>query len=146
MGRLHANGWVNSLESEAQDAYDVYWMAFFFVLTTITTVGYGEGTGSTWCEYIYCMLVQLLGLTGISLMMVTIRSMFANDSDFNTLINRRMNTVDHWMNKLEKSNKQGRFPMVLWRDIKRNVQDAVVHDFKLIRDEFQFYDCLPPHL
>ena len=57
-----------------------------------------------------------------------------------------MNMVDNWMNKLEKSNKQGSIPLVLWRDIKRNIQDAVVHDFKLIRDEFQFFDCLPPHL
>ena len=44
--------------------------------------------------------------------------------------------VDMWMHKLESSNKQGRIPMGLFRDIKRNIQDAVVHDFNLIRDEF----------
>ena len=121
-------------------------MAFFFVLTTITTVGYGAGTGSTRIEYIYCMFNQLLGLTFFSLIMSTITSLFTGDSDFKTLINRRMNMVDNWMNKLEKSNKQDRIPVALWRDIKHNVQDAAMHDFKLIREEFKFFDVLPSHL
>lgn len=72
--------------------------------------------------------------------------MFAGDSSFDTLINRRMSTVDMWMHKLEASNRQGRIPMGLFRDIKRNIQDAVIHDFNLIRDEHHFFDCLPSHL
>ena len=36
--------------------------------------------------------------------------------------------------------------MTLWRDIKHNVQDAAMHDFKLIREEFKFFDVLPSHL
>ena len=54
--------------------------------------------------------------------------------------------LDNWMNKLENSNKQDRIPMTLWRDIKHNVQDAAMHDFKLIREEFKFFDVLPSHL
>ena len=43
------------MSDDESNTYDIYWMAFFFVLTTITTVGYGAGTGSTRIEYIYCM-------------------------------------------------------------------------------------------
>ena len=145
IGRLSDNSWINIMEEE-QSIYNIYWSAFFFVLTTITTVGYGEGMGSTQVEYIYCMFVQLLGLSLFSVIIGTIGSMFAGDSSFDTLINRRMSTVDMWMHKLEASNKQGRIPMGLFRDIKRNIQDAVVHDFNLIRDEHHFFDCLPSHL
>ena len=105
IGRMNPDGWVNKMSDDESNTYDIYWMAFFFVLTTITTVGYGAGTGSTRIEYIYCMFNQLLGLTFFSLIMSTITSLFTGDSDFKTLINRRMNMVDNWMNKLEKSNK-----------------------------------------
>ena len=145
IGKLKDDSWIN-LMNEEKTIYNIYWSAFFFVLTTITTVGYGEGMGKTQIEYVYCMFVQLLGLSLFSLIMGTIGSMFKGDSSFDTLINRRMSTVDTWMHKLETSNKQGTIPMGLFRDIKRNVQDAIVHDFNLIRDEHQFFDCLPSHL
>ena len=91
---MDEEGWVNKMPDDANNAYEIYWMAFFFVLTTITTVGYGSGTGSTKIEYIYCMVNQLLGLTFFSLIMSTITSLFTGHSDFKTLINRRMNMVD----------------------------------------------------
>ena len=47
IGRLSETSWVHLMGEAEDSAYDVYWMAFFFVLTAITTVGYGEGVGST---------------------------------------------------------------------------------------------------
>ena len=47
IGRLTEASWVFELDAGADSPHDIYWMAFFFVLTTITTVGYGEGAGST---------------------------------------------------------------------------------------------------
>ena len=56
IGRLSDDSWINIMQ-EDKSIYNIYWSAFFFVLTTITTVGYGEGMGSTQIEYIYCMFV-----------------------------------------------------------------------------------------
>ena len=47
IGRANDESWVYQIDVEDDNAYDVYWMAFFFVLTVITTVGYGEGAGRT---------------------------------------------------------------------------------------------------
>ena len=46
IGKLKDDSWIN-LMNEEKTIYNIYWSAFFFVLTTITTVGYGEGMGKT---------------------------------------------------------------------------------------------------
>ena len=46
IGKLNDDSWINLMKEE-KTIYNIYWSAFFFVLTTITTVGYGEGMGTT---------------------------------------------------------------------------------------------------
>ena len=59
-------GWVereseqNTLDSESSLA--VYIAAFYFVLTTLTSVGYGDITGSTMDEMLAMMILQIIGL------------------------------------------------------------------------------------
>ena len=38
IGRMNPDGWINKMSEDESNTYDIYWMAFFFVLTTITTV------------------------------------------------------------------------------------------------------------
>ena len=57
----------------------IYPNAFYFILTTITTVGYGDITGSTSFEYIFSMFVEFIGLTFFSLLTGTISVMFSSD-------------------------------------------------------------------
>lgn len=54
--------------------------------------------------------------------------------------------MDLWLRKLEIANKKGSLPINLFREIKKNIQDAIVHDFNLIHEEFDFFDSLPSHL
>ena len=57
----------------------IYPNAFYFILTTITTVGYGDITGSTSAEYVFSMFVEFIGLTFFSLLTGTISVMFSSD-------------------------------------------------------------------
>jgi hypothetical protein len=58
---------------------EIYVNAFYFILTTITTVGYGDISGSTTYEYLFSMGVEFIGLTFFSFLTGTISVMFSGD-------------------------------------------------------------------
>jgi hypothetical protein len=54
-------------------------LSFYFILQTITTVGYGDSCGTTTIEFIFTMIVEFIGLTFFSFLTGTISSMFSGD-------------------------------------------------------------------
>jgi hypothetical protein len=71
---------LNNPDLEPYDYYkEIYANAFYFILTTITTVGYGDITGSTTIEYMFSMGVEFIGLTFFSFLTGTISVMFSGD-------------------------------------------------------------------
>ena len=122
---------------------EIYVNAFYFILTTITTVGYGDISGSTTYEYLYSMIVEFVGLTFFSFLTGTISVMFSGDQSFESLINARMEELDLWLLRLENCNKEEKIPNKLYHSIKEFIQDAFVYDFNLIIEEFSFYTELP---
>jgi len=147
VGRLSDAGWV--ITSDRNDdlfAYELYTESFYFVLTTITTVGYGDISGKTRDEYIFSMVIEFVGLTFFSFLMGTVSMMFSGDSSFEALINERLEDLDLWMRKLEICNKKETLPISLFTDIKKNISAGIVHDFNLIQDEFEYFEQLPAHL
>merc|ERR1740130_1494015 len=90
-------GWVNAFIEEQReltgdpnvDEYTYMWViyfnAFYFILTTITTVGYGDISGSTTNEYLFSMCVEFIGLTFFSFLTGTISVMFSGDQSFESL-------------------------------------------------------------
>jgi len=147
VGMMDQNSWIPA--NQLSQATDIYIWACYFILTVITTVGYGDGAGSTQAELIFCMFIQILGLTFFSLIMGTIGCMFTTSgSSFESIQSQRADMVDIWLLKLENTlpGKTKHLPVALFRDIKSNIQDALVHDFNLIRDEFEFFDQLSSNL
>ena len=122
---------------------EIYANAFYFILTTITTVGYGDITGTTTTEYMFSMGVEFIGLTFFSFLTGTISVMFSGDQSFESLINARMEELDLWLLRLENCNKEEKIPNKLYHSIKEFIQDAFVYDFNLIIEEFSFYTELP---
>ena len=118
LGRLDPESWVNvfieekiaetgNLDLVSYDyVKDLYSLAFYFVLTTITTVGYGDVYGHTTAEYLFSMCVEFVGLTFFSFLTGTISLMFSGDQSFESLINARMEQLDLWLLRLENCNKE----------------------------------------
>ena len=148
-------GWVNVFIEEQREStgdpnvdeytymWVIYFNAFYFILTTITTVGYGDISGSTTNEYLFSMCVEFIGLTFFSFLTGTISVMFSGDQSFESLINARMEELDLWLLRLENCNSEEKIPNKLYHSIKEFIQDAFVYDFNLIIEEFNFYKELP---
>jgi hypothetical protein len=68
--------------------------------------------------------------------------MFSSDQSFESLINARMEELDLWLYRLENCNQE-KIPNNLYHSIKVFIEDAFIHDYNLIIEEFQFYNELP---
>ena len=158
IGKNDEEGWVIVFvngQKEATDnqnlnyidyTLDIYANAFYFILTTITTVGYGDLGGNTTIELLFSMIVEFVGLTFFSFLTGTISVMFSGDQSFESLINARMEQLDLWLLRLENCNKEEKIPNKLYHSIKEFIQDAFVYDYNLIIEEFNFYNELPAQI
>ena len=82
--------WVNAFIEEQReltgdpnvDEYTYMWViyfnAFYFILTTITTVGYGDIKGFTTMEYLYQILIEMIGIGFYGYMIGTFQNLFAS--------------------------------------------------------------------
>lgn len=130
IGTLDEDSWVDSFVNAQKEifnndsltrfdfAMEIYINAFYFILTTITTVGYGDISGSTTAEYLFSMCVEFIGLTFFSFLTGTISVMFSGDQSFESLINARMEELDLWLLRLENCNKEEKIPNKLYHSIK----------------------------
>jgi len=108
------------LRDQYTEMWTIYVNAFYFILTTITTVGYGDISGSTTNEYLFSMCVEFIGLTFFSFLTGTISVMFSGDQSFESLINARMEELDLWLLRLENCNKVEKIPNKLYHSIKES--------------------------
>lgn len=51
--------WINTNDFDETDFKTIYIFSIYFILQTLTTVGYGDHTGSTMNEYIFSMVLQV---------------------------------------------------------------------------------------
>ena len=72
---------------------------------------------------------------------------FFNVSDnFDDLIEEKLDELDMWIKKIEKSNKPYYIKPTLYNDIRSNVEEAFLYDFNLLVEEFPFYYEFTPNM
>lgn len=84
-GETTIGSWIthpaNGIGAES-DSVTKYITSFYWVVTTLTTVGYGDYKGYTTTEYIITMIVEFIGILFFSVMMGSINEIFlVNDGD-----------------------------------------------------------------
>ena len=84
-----------------QYIFSIYW-----IFEVITTVGYGDFTGKTPYEYVFSIILEFLGLSFFSFLMGSINTIFNTKDNFNDLIEEKLQSLDVWIKKLEKSNSK----------------------------------------
>jgi len=77
------NNWIvvakaaDKLEEDPQP-YDLYSLAFYFVITTVTTVGYGDITPVNIYERIFCYVLMVIGVVSFSFASGSLSSIISN--------------------------------------------------------------------
>jgi hypothetical protein len=68
----------------------LYLTSYYFVVTTITTVGYGDISGSTNTEKIFCILIMVVGVISFSFASGSLASVMQNRDSKNEVLNKKM--------------------------------------------------------
>lgn len=110
------------------------------MVTTLTTVGYGDYKGFTSTEYIVTMIVEFIGILFFSIMMGSINEIFLENSAETDIIDSKIENVDVWLVKLDNSRMSKQLPRVLYDKIKIYIKESLTHDHKKLVEGFQFLE------
>jgi hypothetical protein len=138
--------WKFAQSFENKSYHTQYIFAFYWIFEVITTVGYGDYTGATSQEYIFSIILEFLGLTFFSFLMGSINGIFNTSDNFDDLIEDKLDSLDMWIKKIEKSNKPFHIQPTLYNDIRKYVEQAFMYDFNLVIEEFVFYQQITPKM
>ena len=69
--------WVYRYEFVSKPIRAQYLASFYFILTTITTVGYGDISPKNEAEHAFCILVMMIGVFSYSLAIGTFTSLIS---------------------------------------------------------------------
>jgi len=60
------------------DYDELYIMSFYYIVTTTSTVGYGDLSASTTIERIFCIIIMLAGVTAFTFISGALSSILSN--------------------------------------------------------------------
>ena len=69
---------------------DLYLTAIYYVVTTMSTVGYGDISGGTTLERIFCIVLMLTGVISFNLISGTLGSLITNYDSSQAALNEKM--------------------------------------------------------
>ena len=84
--------------------YEIYVFCLYWILTTITTVGYGDFTGINEREWLFSLLLEFFGLIIFSTTTALITPLFSFGGDFTSYISEKKLSLDFWIMKLQRAN------------------------------------------
>ena len=137
----HLQPWLIENADTFADYSDlsIYIFAIYWIMETVSTVGYGDYSGQTIYEYSFTMLVQFTGLLITSVLMVAITKFIDGDFTFDSYIELKFRQLDLWITRVEKSNRPKYIQPNLFYEIRKNLEISFAHDFNVIIEDFGFY-------
>ena len=134
----------SGIQVNRSNDFDVYITSFYWVITTLTTVGYGDYKGYTPTEYVLQMGVEFLGIGIFSYLMGSTNNLVGSEQTLQDIIDERIEDIELWLRKLEKARPKN-FSKNLYDSIKEYTEKSYYYDFKQIHNA-EFFDQLKPRI
>jgi CRP-like cAMP-binding protein len=107
IGKLYSNShntWINSLKLNDYSNFDLYTTSFYWAVTTLATVGYGDIHAFNTHEMIACCFVMLIGVCSYSYTIGSITALISNFDSHKAKMKRKLEIL-HDLAKEYKLNK-----------------------------------------
>lgn len=137
IGQHLENSWIthpiygiDAIYGDKVDRTLYYITAFYWSVTTLATVGYGDVKGFTWQEYSFNMFVEFIGIAFFSFVMGSINNIFLVDSSNSSSMSAKMEEVVIWLVRLDSSRSSKSLPKILYDKIKLYIRESILFDHK----------------
>lgn len=74
---------------------EVYLTSFYFTVTTLVTVGYGDITGYNKTEKVWCIFLMMFGIVSFSIMSGAITSMITSLDSKSAILKEKIYTLNN---------------------------------------------------
>ena len=134
----YAGTWLETRVNKDDTSNDNsrYILSFYWATTTITTVGYGDISGTNDVEMIFCVIVQIIGVSGFAYASSTLTSIIANLDKTNAEQEQKVEVL----NRIYQDYK---LPFKLYEELKKFVS---LEQNKDLYEVNNFIDDLPHRL
>lgn len=81
--------WMDSDEIKGMSDGDIYLIAVYFAVTTISTVGYGDISANNNIERVFCLIIMIIGVTLFTTAASTITQIMSSYDETSAKFNER---------------------------------------------------------
>ena len=134
LGRNSYPSWIIKLNIQDESYLSLYLTSTYFVIVTITTVGYGDITGNTISEIIFQVLLLIIGTIAYSFII----SYFSN---YTIKINKKSMTFEKNLGILQEIKlNHPNMKNSIYKEVLRNLYNEQLYEKQ---DKNILFDCLP---
>lgn len=91
---LSPETWVVRIGMQDSEIKEIYMASFYYILTTITTVGYGDITGHTFTERLICVFLFVFGVLLFSFAIGSLSSVLATMDTRRIMLEEKIKIID----------------------------------------------------
>ena len=149
LGKMSEDSWINVQKATGDEVWATYGMSHIYILslywicTVLTTVGYGDFSGTTYEELGFSMFLEFGGLLLFATLTGLIGQYVEPFETYEDSLTKYVEDCNLWSMKLSDAGKSPLSPE-LYQKISIYTEDAFKHDFNLIIEQADFYLNLAP--
>jgi len=111
--------WMEKFKRYEGSSKDIYIVAFYWIISTITTVGYGDISGTNNVERVFCSICMFIGVLAFTIANGSLASIIQNYDQTNASYQEKMNI-------LTKAQKDYQLPL----DLSIRLKKSMGYEFK----------------
>jgi len=131
---IDGDNWIEAGEFEELTIGELYLTSFYFAVTTVTTVGYGDIGGNSTPERWLCFFLHLIGVLSYSYAAGSLTTIIANYDTINDESSERMDIL----NRMFQDNN---LPLEHYNELREHIKFSSVQDDQ--KEIVDFLDDLP---
>lgn len=111
------DSWIKKGEFTDYSSFELYTTSFYFAMTTITTVGYGDIRGNSTTERVICIFLHLIGVLSYSFASGSLTSIITNYDKINEANREKQNI-------LQRIFKEHNLPPKIYYELKNFIKSS----------------------